>query len=149
MSISFSQVEVVAHDTAIQKFWPLAATIFRDLDREKVTSRLSTKSQISYIEATANEKTVGFKLGYELSPEHYYSWLGGVDPEFRGRGIARELMSRQHEWAKDNGYGLIETRTSNLWKPMLILNLKSGFDVVDLSQNERGLKIHLQKQLRK
>jgi len=29
------------------------------------------------------ENMPGFKLGYAHTPTRYYSWLGGVDPEYR------------------------------------------------------------------
>ena len=125
----------------------LAHQIFDSLEPNKIQSRLEGKSAISLFTLHENDLLIGFKLGYELTPELYYSWLGGVRPTHRGQGLAGQLMQAQHDWAKNRGYQAIETRTSNMWKPMLILNLKSGFDIVDFSTNERGLKIHLQKKL--
>lgn len=35
---------------------------------------------------------VGFKIGYELDENKYYSWLGAIDTTYRKRGIASKLM---------------------------------------------------------
>ncbi len=91
---------------------------------------------------------VAFKIGYEEKKHRFYSWLGGVLPSFRGQGIARELMSRQHQWCKENGYKVLRTKTLNKWKAMLILNLKSGFDIIGTYIDGKGqTKLILQKEL--
>ena len=39
----------------------------------------------------------GFKVGYQSElPEQFYSWMGGVRPEFRRKGIATALAAEQH-----------------------------------------------------
>ena len=94
------------------------------------------------------DRVVGFKIGYERKPGRFYSWLGGVIPEFRRRGIATELLIRQHRWAARQGYRLVRTKTTNDWKPMLQLNLSQGFDVVGTELDPEGqLSILLDKPL--
>jgi GNAT superfamily N-acetyltransferase len=90
---------------------------------------------------------VGCKLGYERKPGQYYSWLGGVHPDFRGQGIARELMLRQHGWCPQHGYRRIRTQTYNHWRAMLLLNLRVGFDIVGTVQGPHGLVIVLEKEV--
>lgn len=97
--------------------------------------------------ALAHGQVVGCKLGYERKPGHYYSWLGGVHLSFRGQGIARELMSRQHAWCQQQGYRRIRTQTYNRWRAMLLLNLHAGFDIVGTVQGSRGLVLVLEKEL--
>lgn len=97
--------------------------------------------------AFTEEKLVGCKLGYERKPGHYYSWLGGTHPDFRGQGIARELMRQQHAWAQSLGYHRIRTQTYNHWRAMLLLNLRVGFDVVGTLHGPRGVVIVLEKEL--
>jgi GNAT superfamily N-acetyltransferase len=92
-------------------------------------------------------KVVGCKLGYERQPGHYYSWLGGVHPGFRGQGIAAELMRRQHAWCRQQGYRRIRTHTFNRWRAILLLNLRHGFDIIGTVQGQRGLTIVLEKEL--
>lgn len=99
--------------------------------------------------ALVDEQVVGYKIGYERKPGHFYSWLGCVDPTFRGRGIADALMRRQHDWCHEQGYHTIRTQTYNQWRGMLILNLKYGFDVIGTQRGAHGLIIVLEKQLTK
>jgi GNAT superfamily N-acetyltransferase len=96
----------------------------------------------------SGDQAIGFKAGYELKPEKYYSWLGGVHPEYRKKGIAGRLMELQHEWCQFNGYKTIQTKTKNKWKSMLILNLKHGFDIIGTYTDSLGeTKIILEKNL--
>ncbi|WP_077920047.1 GNAT family N-acetyltransferase [Spirosoma sp. 209] len=95
-----------------------------------------------------HEQVVGCKLGYERKPGHFYSWLGCVDPTRRGQGIASELMRRQHDWCRDQGYHTIRTQTYNQWREMLILNLRFGFAITGTLQGPHGLTIVLEKSLR-
>ena len=98
--------------------------------------------------AYAEGQLVGCKLGYERKPGHYYSWLGGVHPEFRGRGIAAELMRQQHAWCIKEAYQAVRTHTYNRWRAMLLLNLRHGFDIIGTVQGGRGLTLVLEKELR-
>jgi hypothetical protein len=55
-------------------------------------------------------------------------------------------MKQQHDWCKKHGFLKVVTKTKNTFKPMLILNIKNGFDVVEIyldKKNER--KIVLEK----
>jgi GNAT superfamily N-acetyltransferase len=71
-----------------------------------------------------------------------------VVPSHRGRGIARALLRRQHDWCRERGFLRVETQTTNAFKPMLILNLSEGFDVTGTAVDDYGeLKIHLRKSL--
>ena len=91
---------------------------------------------------------VGFKLGYRRSPREFYSWLGGVDPGARGAGIARALMRAQHAWLTEQGYSWVRTETMNRYRPMLLLNIQEGFDVMGTHTDEAGLtRIMLRKRL--
>lgn len=97
--------------------------------------------------AIMNEQVVGCKLGYERKPGQFYSWLGAVRPDFRGQGLASELMRRQHEWCRQQNYQTIRTHTYNQWRGMLILNLRFSFDVIGTIQGKHGLMIVLEKNL--
>ncbi|KAB7725605.1 GNAT family N-acetyltransferase [Rudanella paleaurantiibacter] len=90
---------------------------------------------------------IGYKIGYERKPGHFYSWLGGVLPTYRGQGIASALMTGQHDWCRQRGYHTLRTQTYNQWRSMLILNLRHGFDIVGTVQGTRGLTIVLEKKL--
>jgi GNAT superfamily N-acetyltransferase len=98
--------------------------------------------------ALVNLEIVGYKIGYKLNDETFYSWLGGVNPAYRGKGIASALMEEQHTYVREKGYKVVQTKTMNKWRNMLILNIKNGFDVVDTYMDERKeIKIVLEKRL--
>ena len=85
-----------------------------------------------------------------MTTTFFYSWIGGVVPEARGLGIASRLMDQQHAIARDDGFKYVRTETENRFKPMLILNLKCGFDVVGVraSVDYPNTVIILEKKLR-
>lgn len=110
------------------------------------TRKLKNKQHVLFNVALDDKKVVGFKIGYELKQETFYSWLGGVDPNYRAYGIASKLMKEQHRHVKDLGYEVIQTKTMNKWRGMLILNIKSGFDILETYTNKDGVhKIILEK----
>lgn len=97
--------------------------------------------------ARSTDHIIGCKLGYEREPGLFYSWLGCVDSNFRGQGIAVELMRQQHDWCRTQGYKTIQTKTYNQWRDMLLLNIRSGFAIVGTEPGRYGLKIVLEKSL--
>lgn len=97
--------------------------------------------------ARMGERVIGYKAGYERKVGHFYSWLGCVDPAYRGQGIASALMRQQHDWCRQQGYHTIRTQTYNQWRGMLILNLKHDFAITGIQQGTRGLLILLEKRL--
>lgn len=57
-------------------------------------------------------------------------------------------MKKQHHYLRETGYKVVQTKTMNKWRGMLVLNIKSGFDVVATCTDEKGLhKIILEKHL--
>lgn len=123
-------------------------SLFGKFDVEEFAERNARAEDLFTILALENGKIVGCKLGYKIAPEKFYSWLGGVDESYRNRKIAHELMKRQHSRCVEKGYRIVQTKTKNSFKPMLILNIKSGFDITSVEHNSRGeLKIILEKDL--
>uniref|UniRef100_UPI00404856DF GNAT family N-acetyltransferase n=1 Tax=Algoriphagus sp. TaxID=1872435 RepID=UPI00404856DF len=75
----------------------------------------------------------GFKVGYQSElPETFYSWMGGVRPEFRGKGIATALAEEQERWAKAQGFTAVFFKTRNRFPAMIQFGIKRGFKIVDL-----------------
>jgi ribosomal protein S18 acetylase RimI-like enzyme len=98
--------------------------------------------------AIDGKKVVGYKIGYALNREQFYSWLGGVDADYRNQGIASKLMEQQHLYITESGYKAVQTHTKNKWRSMLILNIKHGFDIIGTyTDNEGEPKIILEKKL--
>lgn len=97
----------------------------------------------------SGEKVIGYKIGYALDDTKFYSWLGGVDTDFREFGIGSTIMEKQHQYLREKGYSVVQTKTMNKWRSMLILNIKNGFDVMNTYKDEKGLhKIILEKNLK-
>lgn len=81
------------------------------------------------------KKPVAFKVGYERE-DHFYSWMGGVLPEYRKKGLAKKLADVQEAWARKEGFETLIFKTRNQHKGMLIFALKNGFDIVGFSEKE-------------
>ena len=117
-------------------------------ESDDLVKKMNGKPGLLVNVALNNSEVIGYKIGYELDKRKFYSWLGGVDPRFRGHGVASKLMEQQHQFLKENGYHIVQTKTMNKWRSMLILNIKAGFDVIETYTNKKGLqKIILEKNL--
>lgn len=115
---------------------------------DDLINKMASKPQLLVITAMDGKKVIGYKIGYAIDNNKFYSWLGGVDPNYRKHGIASMLMEKQHQYLKENGYKVVQTKTMNKWRNMLILNIKNGFDVIDTYTDKNGLhKIILEKNL--
>jgi len=110
-------------------------------DSAQVEERLNGKQSL-LIGAHIDGICIGYKVGYEFEPRKFYSWLGGVIPQYRRQGIAQSLMHWQENWAQQNGYQLIRVKSENRYKSMLILLLKNGYDIVGV---ETCGAVHFQK----
>lgn len=133
-------------DSDIQIIAPLIEKIFGEWDAKWFYSIFNNYKKFLLLIGYIEDQAVGFKLGYEHDREEFYSWLGGVLPDYRNLGIARDLMLSQHEWCKQQGYKKVQTKTQNRFKEMLLLNLQNGFEVVGTHPADKhGLKIVLEK----
>lgn len=146
--ILFKEIEGKPNQQILEKIRLFYQSIFAEVDLEKFAERINSANNLFTILAFSNDEIVGFKLGYQIDSTKFYSWIGGVNKDFRKQGIANELMKRQHLWCVKNGFQIIQTKTKNTFKPMLILNIKSGFDIVELQRNSRDeIKIVLEKKI--
>jgi predicted GNAT superfamily acetyltransferase len=148
MKVDYKEIEGSPNPQILENIAEFYQSIFAATDLEKLYNRINSSVNLFAVLAFSESEIVGFKLGYEIDSEKFYSWLGGVKSEYRKHGIAQELMNRQHSWCKENGFKVVQTKTKNSFKPMLILNIKNGFEVVELQRNERNeIKIVLEKEL--
>lgn len=128
----------------LTKLLLLHETIFKDADT--LIAKASSKPNIVFTIGLERDEVVGYKIGYEQESDRFYSWLGGVDSNYRNKGIASMLMNQQHLYLKEKGYKTVQTKTKNKWRNMLILNIKNGFDVIGTYTDNRGeVKIILEK----
>lgn len=75
----------------------------------------------------------GFKVGYEREG-FWYSWMGGVHPEHRRRGVARQLAIAQEAWAKEKGYPHVSFKTLNRHRNMLRFAIERGFNILRVDE---------------
>lgn len=142
-----------ADDQLIKILNNISKSVFSEFDDNKIEVKLKNKKSLMIIvvskeSSLSSNSVIGFKLGYELTDEVYYSWLGAVHPEYRGLGVGLELLTQQHQWCETMGFKSVETKTTNKWKDMLLLNLKFGFDIYGTECNSKNeLKILLRKNL--
>lgn len=93
---------------------------------DEYDNRLDAPSLI--LTAEMDDRPVGFKIGYDrFQNGSFYSWMGGVLPEYRKKGIAEQLADHQEKWAKENGYTSIKLKTRKKHDAMLEFSLKRGF----------------------
>ena len=132
----------------LEELLTLYTSVFNDAITEFFLERIQTKEKVFSIIAYYNNNPVGFKIGYQYNTNTFYSWVGGVLPEYRKKGIANNLAKLQENWALQNGFKKLRTKSMNKFKPMLILNLKNGFDIIQVYTNEKGqTKIVFEKEI--
>lgn len=126
----------------------IGRSCFEIWDDAHLDQRTAGKKKLHIALGYFEGEAVAFKIGYELTKSTYYSWLGGVDPNYHRFGFAMALAEEQHQWCVGEGFSVIQTKCLNFNLPMLRLNLKTGFLVIDTELTEQGLKLILEKRIR-
>ena len=99
---------------------------------EFYTERLKHRLHLGLV-AEKDGKLLGFKVGYQSdTPDTFYSWMGGVRPEFRNQGIADALAEYQENWAKEKGFKAIYFKTRNRFPAMITFGLSRGFKIMEV-----------------
>ena len=60
-------------------------------DQLKESKLEHKKGLLAFVSMEGNIVT-GFKFGYEVEEGIFYSWLGGVHPDYQKRGVVSQLM---------------------------------------------------------
>lgn len=129
-------------DELLETIAALDRAIFPEpVSKEAFARELRARHNLCVLIAERGPVPAGYKIGYELSPDVFYSFSGGVVPEYRRQGIARALLSEQHRIAGELGYSVVRTHTKNKYRDMLVLNIKSGFNVTGIN-HKSGEKLH-------
>ena len=146
MPIAYTVFQSIPNDHTLEAIHALHEKIFGA--SEDLLFHMQRQSRLLILIALDDTKLIGYKLGYERDRHTFYSWLGGVDPRYRNKGVATTLMEKQHSYAKEQGYRVIQTKTMNNYRSMLLLNIKYGFDIIETYTNQAGdHKIVLEKRL--
>lgn len=147
MSVQFS-IHVGPFETRfVEALARLGEAVF-GAPKDDLAWRLDHMPMASVVVAGEAGELVGFKAGYATSRTRYYSWLGGVRADFRRRGIAGELMQRQHAWLRERGFAAVETATNRDNLAMTQANLRHGFAICGLRQKSERVQILFAKELR-
>ena len=116
----------------------LYVKLFSDADPDFFIKRVRAHPDLMLVTARVQNALIGFKLGYPILNDTFYSWIGGVHPYNRKQGVAFQLAELQENWAKKHGFKFLKTKSMNRFKPMMMLNLKRGFDITKVYTNEKG-----------
>lgn len=96
------------------------------------TERLKDRVYLALL-AEKDGELLGFKVGYQDDTlDTFYSWMGGVRPEFRRFGIADALAEYQETWAKEKGFKHIYFKTRNRFPAMISFGLKREFKIIEI-----------------
>ncbi len=118
-------------------------------DREDYLLRL--RGDFLILVALVNKEPAGFKVGYDKfnSDSVFYSWFGGVRPEFRNIGLGSALQVQFERWCLDMNYSRIRFKTLNKHRNMIVFGIKHGFSIYDFKrdQNSDLSKIYFEKVL--
>ncbi len=110
----------------------LNVTIFNE---ERVINTFD-RDDLLILVALKGEQPIGFKIGYRLDEETFYSAKGGVLKIHRRKGIARKMLYDMIERVRSQGFTRFAFDTfPNKHPGMTILGLEEGFNVVKADFN--------------
>ena len=120
---------------ADEQMLPQAVELYNDIfrpqhDLEYFTRRFLGRHAVLTLLARAENRPVGFWMGFELKPGMYYHWLGAVVPELRRQSIARQMQEAQQAWARDHEYEYIRCECMNHQREFIRFAIDVGYDIV-------------------
>lgn len=139
-------------DKFVNEFLVTTREIFSDESDDWYESRkwrLENMPDVACFAAYNDHKMIAFKAGYATTYNLYYSWLGGVVPEFRNKGIATQLMLKQHEWLETTRFKTVETHVEQANKSMIQINQKCGLDIIGLYMSNKDPYFIMRKKFEK
>ncbi|PNQ74701.1 GNAT family N-acetyltransferase [Hanstruepera neustonica] len=146
--IKYHTIEGLPKNDLLDEILCLYQDIFSDADSKFFIERIQQELNVFSVLAFNNGKLIGFKIGYPKNQEIFYSWIGGVKTQYRSQGVGKTLAELQEVHAKHFGFQKLQTKSMNRFKPMMILNLKNGFNITKVYTNEKGqTKIVFEKDL--
>lgn len=116
---------------------------------ESLSDRLCGKSRFLVQVAEEGGQLLGFKIGYQLDSQTFYSWFGGVSSLARNKGVAQRLLEIQEDWVAEQGYQYLKVKSRNQFPSMLRLLIKNGYLIENYEAREPLLesRIHFVKVL--
>lgn len=135
---TFKIVEGIPSEELLEDILVVYQSIFDDYKLDFFKNRIHQKEDLLIVLCYQQNSLKGFKIGYQYNTTTFYSWVGGVLLEQRNNGIAKQLAQLQEQKVKEKGYQKLRTKSMNRFKPMMILNLKNGFDITSIYTNDIG-----------
>lgn len=119
----------------------------RQYNTETLKQRLAERRCLLQLIRVEGE-IAGFKLGYAIDEQKFYSWLGAVLPDYRQLGLAQQLLADQEQWALAQGFSIMEVNTYNQFTSMLKMLINHQYQIASVTNDEKNIsqnKIRLQK----
>lgn len=137
-NINYLSIIGLPDDKVYQDMVNLYSELFEDADLEFFKQRILEHPKLFSVLAYHNDQLIGFKVGYPYNEKNFYSWIGGVFSKYRQQGIGTQMLKIQEKFARIKGFKKLRTKSMNTYKAMLILNLKTGFDITNVYTNTKG-----------
>ncbi|MBW3141379.1 GNAT family N-acetyltransferase [Ferrimonas balearica] len=119
--------------------------------RDEYQRRLADTTHLIQV-AEVQGELAGFKVGYQLDDGVFYSWMGGIVPDFRALGLASQMLAQQEQWATEQGYHSLKVKSRNRYATMVAMLLRHGYQIEafeDKGETVADHRIHLHKDLKK
>lgn len=149
MTIRYDFLDGRSVKNFVPEFVPLVEKVFGSEASQNwidgLEWRLINMPDLTVFSAYDGQDLVGFKVGYATAYNRYYSWLGGVHPDYRRRGIARCLMERQHDWLSPSRFAKLETLVASQNAAMIELNKTGGFSTTGQLKKNGELYLIMEK----
>jgi len=144
-------MSVIVREGSLEEVVSVVEQITEFAKKESVASlseRLAGKTSLILVAEEAGV-LLGFKIGYELDENTFYSWFGGVLPIARNKGVAQAQLDTQEQWVQQQGYKRLKVKSRNQFPAMLRLLLKNGYLIEKLEEKEdiNAHRIHFLKQI--
>ena len=98
-------MSVIVREGSLEEVVSVVEQITEFAKKESVASlseRLAGKTSLILVAEEAGV-LLGFKIGYELDENTFYSWFGGVSPLARNKGVAQAQLEAQEQWVQAAG----------------------------------------------
>ncbi|MCW8333182.1 GNAT family N-acetyltransferase [Vibrio sp. SCSIO 43135] len=122
-------MSVVVRQGSLEEVVQVVSAIQEFAQKETVQSllkRLDGKTSLVLV-AEERGQLLGFKIGYEIDNETFYSWFGGVSPLARNKGVAQKLLDVQEQWVVEHGYTQLKVKSRNQFPAMLRLLIRNSY----------------------
>ncbi|MCX2758146.1 GNAT family N-acetyltransferase [Vibrio sp. Sgm 22] len=144
-------MSVIVREGSLEEVVSVVEQITEFAKKESVASlseRLAGKTSLILVAEEAGV-LLGFKIGYELDENTFYSWFGGVSSLARNKGVAQAQLDVQEQWVKQQGYQQLKVKSRNQFPAMLRLLLRNGYLIEKFEEKEdiNDHRIHFLKQI--